>query len=294
MRVVMPWPRWITELRHFPGFVRLSHSVFALPFALAALALACDGLPSLRLLGLVVAAVVFARTAGMAFNRLADAAFDARNPRTASRHLPAGRVSRATAWGIVGISLAAFVAVCALINRLALALSPVAVAIVLGYSLTKRFTRGSHFVLGVALGLAPLGAWAAARGTLADAAPWLIAGAVVFWVAGFDIVYATQDAEFDRAEGLRSLAAAFGSERALRWVPWLHAVMLLLLIAVGPLLRLGWAYHAGLLLVLAAILWEGRLVARREDREMQAAFLRANALASFGYLGAVILGLGFP
>lgn len=287
----MPLPRFFAELRHLPGLVRLSHSVFALPFALAALALACGGMPSLHLLGLVVAAVVFARTAGMAFNRLADAAFDARNPRTAARHLPSGRVSRYTAWGIVLLSCAAFVGVCARLNGLALALAPAALAVVLGYSLTKRFTRWSHFVLGMALGIAPLGAWVAARATLAYSAPWLLACAVVFWVAGFDIVYATQDADFDRASGLHSLATALGVERALRLVPWLHGAMLAALATVGPVSGLGWAYYAGLISVLISILWETRLVARREDREIQAAFLRANALASFGYLGAVLLGL---
>jgi 4-hydroxybenzoate polyprenyltransferase len=294
IRPAMPLPRFLVELRHLPGLVRFSHSVFALPFALAALVLGCDGMPSLRTLGLVVAAVVLARTAGMAFNRVVDASLDARNPRTAGRHLPAGLVSRPTAWGIVVFSLAAFIGVCALINRLALVLSPLAMAAVLGYSLTKRFTRWSHFFLGVALGIAPIGAWVAACGTLFDAAPWLIAAAVVFWVAGFDIVYATQDTEFDRAAGLHSLAVALGPERALRLVPWLHGAMLVALVAAGPVLGMGWAYYASLLSVVASIVWEFRLVARREDREMQASFLRANALASFGYLGAAILGLAFP
>jgi 4-hydroxybenzoate polyprenyltransferase len=302
----MPMPRFLSELRHLPGLVRLSHSVFALPFALAAFALGWylpsksaggaaalqgGGAPPWRLLGLVVAAVVLARTAAMAFNRVADADLDARNPRTAGRHLPAGLVSRSTAWGIVVVSLAAFAGVCALINGLAFALSPVAMAAVLGYSLTKRFTRWSHFALGLALGIAPVGAWVAARGVLFEAAPWLIALAVMFWVAGFDVVYATQDAEFDRSAGLHSLAVSLGTERALRLVPWLHGGMLAALVAVGPVLGLGWAYHAGLLVVVASILWEMRLIARREDREMQASFLRANALASFGYLGAAVLGL---
>ncbi|MBI4026067.1 MAG: UbiA family prenyltransferase [Verrucomicrobia bacterium] len=281
----------IQELRHAPEFVKLSHSVFALPFALASLFLAARGAPEARTLWLVVGAVVTARLAAMAFNRVVDARLDAANPRTAGRHLPAGKISRATAWAIVTAGALLFILISAAINTLAAMLSPLALAVVFGYSFTKRFTRYSHFVLGAALGLAPLGAWVAMRAELGDVAPWLLALAVTCWVAGFDMIYALQDVEFDRAHGLHSMPAAVGATRSLWLVRALHLIMLAILLVIGLILRLGWPYFAGLTLVLASLTWEQWLLRQPDSRKLQLAFLQANGLASFGYLAAVLLGL---
>ena len=279
------------QLRHFPDFVKLSHSVFALPFALASLLLATARFPGWRTLGLVVAAVFFARAAAMAFNRLADASFDASNPRTAGRHLPRGMISRATAGGMVVVSSAFFVVVSFAINQLAGTLSPVALLIILGYSFAKRFTAFSHFWLGIALGLAPVGAWVAARAELSSIVPWLLGLAVMCWVAGFDMIYALQDEEFDRKHGLHSMVVALGKDRCLQLVRLLHTVMFLILVGVGLISRLHWPYFMGLLVVLGSLMWEDQLIRRLDEPNLQKAFLNANAVASFGYLGAAALGV---
>ena len=194
------------------GFVKLSHTVFALPFALGSMALAARetrGWPGWRLFLLIVAAVTLARTCAMSFNRIVDRKFDAENPRTAARHLPAGEISLASAWTLCGLTAAGFCAVAWQINFICLLLSPVALAVVCFYSLTKRFTDFTHLYLGAALALAPIGAWLAVRGTL-HLAPIVLALAVVCWLAGFDIIYALQDYEFDKKRGLHSLVVRWG------------------------------------------------------------------------------------
>ena len=279
------------ELRYLPDFVKLSHSVFALPFALSALILASKGFPKIRILLLVVGAVVTARLVAMAFNRIVDAKYDAANPRTRERHLPTGKISFATAWAIIGLSSLLFVWIAFSINKVAGFLSPIALIIVGGYSFTKRFTYFSHFFLGAALGLAPLGAWLAARGHLADPIPWLLALAVICWVAGFDMIYALQDAAFDKTYGLYSMIVLLGVNRAMHWVQFLHVLMFLILVVIGLLLSLKPPYFLGLLVVLAALLWEHGLIRRLNQNNLQLAFLQANAMASFGYLAAVLLGV---
>jgi 4-hydroxybenzoate polyprenyltransferase len=279
------------ELRHFPDFVKLSHSVFALPFALAALLLASGGLPKATDLALVIAALVTARTAAMAFNRIVDRKIDAENPRTAVRHIPSGAVSLATAWMIVAASTIAFIAISFSINRLAGYLSPVALLIIFGYSFTKRFTNFSHFVLGIALGLAPIGAWVAVQMNLESYTPWLLGIAVVLWVAGFDIIYAIQDSEFDRNHGLHSMVVKLGEERALRLVGFLHSGMFVMLVFIGLLSKLAWFYYCGLAIVLLSLAWEQWLIRRLNQGNLQLAFLQANAGASFGYLIAVVMGI---
>ncbi len=281
----------LQELRHFPGLVRWSHSAFALPFALASLLLAVGGLPGGRVLLLVMGAVLSARVAAMAFNRIADAELDALNPRTAERHLPSGRLSRATAWGIVLIASAVFVLIAALINPLAGLLSPVALVIVLGYSYTKRFTAWSHFVLGLALGLAPVGTWVAARAVLWDFIPWFLALAVICWVAGFDTIYSLHDNEFDRSHGLHSMGVVLGKPRALGLARALHAGMLIPLVGVGVLAGFPWPYYAGLAVVMAGLLWVHVLIRCSGTTNLEGASLGANTLVSFGYLGAVALGV---
>lgn len=222
----------LRKLKDYSELVVLPHSVFALPFALVALLAATGGRPSFRLLALVVAAMVFARTAAMAYNRFADARIDAKNPRTQGRPIPSGRVHEKEALFLAVFSSAAFIGACALLNPLALVLSPVVLAWFFFYSHTKRFTWLSHFVLGLALGAAPPAAWIAAKGELAAAPLWLT-GAVVCFVAGFDILYALWDEDFDRKEGLHSFVVRFGARRAVFASRLLHGLMLGFLAGFG-------------------------------------------------------------
>jgi 4-hydroxybenzoate polyprenyltransferase len=279
------------ELRHFPEFVKISHSVFALPFALGSLLIAERALPSFKILFLVIAAVICARFTAMAFNRIVDSQIDAQNPRTAQRHIPAGIISPSTAWFVVILGAGMFVFISWKINLLAACLSPIALGLILGYSFMKRFSRFSHFVLGIALGLAPLGAWVASKNDLNELTPWLLAVAVMCWVAGFDMIYALQDAEFDRSHGLHSMIVALGEKTILRIVPVLHLIMLGLLIWIGMLSSLSIFYFVGLLSVACSLIWEQWLVRHLTDANLQKAFFQANAIASFGFLAAVILGI---
>ncbi|MBV9463013.1 MAG: UbiA family prenyltransferase [Verrucomicrobiae bacterium] len=272
----------------FLELIKFSHTLFAMPFAIAAVALAAlearrgAGAEAgtgfwIAKLGLVLAAMVCARTAAMTFNRLADWDIDQRNPRTAKRHTLATRGAvRAVCVG----SAFMFVAVCSFINTLAFALSPVALAVIFFYSLTKRFTPLSHFFLGLSLALAPLGGWCAILGELRSAQPWLLAAAVVFWVAGFDLIYALQDADFDRSEGLHSLSAKLGEKNTLRLARILHGAMIALLLALGHVARLGGVYEAGLVLIAAVLFWEHRLAKRGTPEAVQAAFFRSNVWIS--------------
>jgi len=271
----------------FGHMIRFSHSVFALPFALTATALAIEGpVPWGKLLWILVA-MVGARSAAMGFNRLADHAIDARNPRTAGRELPSGRLSRAEAWGFVAVSAAALVLAAGMLNPLCLALSPLALAIVFGYSYTKRFTALSHLVLGLALGVAPVGAWIAIRGRF-DVVPVLLGLAVLLWVAGFDVIYACQDLDFDRREGLHSLPARLGVARALVLSRAFHAGAVLLLLAVFPLARLHPLYLAGVAGVAALLVYEHSIVHADDISRVDAAFFNTNAWISVGYFGCTL------
>jgi 4-hydroxybenzoate polyprenyltransferase len=281
------------ELRHFPEFVKISHSVFALPFALAALLLGAQTFPDWRILCLVVCAVVCARFTAMAFNRIVDSKFDSQNPRTSQRHLPSGKMSKSTAWAIVFLGISLFIFISWKINNLAYLLSPIALTVILGYSFTKRFTHLSHFVLGIALGLAPLGAWVAVRNDLSSLIPWLLALAVMCWVSGFDMIYALQDQDFDRRHGLHSMIVALGEANVLRLVPLLHTIMLCLLVWIGISIHLKMIYFLGLLVVLGSLVWEQWLIRHLNESNLQKAFFQANAIASFGFLGATILGIFF-
>ena len=193
-------------------FIRFSHTVFALPFAAGSMLVAAKGLPSLVTIGLILLAMVFARTAAMAFNRIADWEMDKLNPRTAGRHK---LVSKATAYALVGVSSLAFLAVCSLINPICFLLSPVALAVIFFYSFTKRFTSYTQFFLGLSLAIAPVGAWLAVRGQF-DWPPIILALGVIFWVSGFDLIYATQDYDFDRKQGLHSMVVRYGVPASLR------------------------------------------------------------------------------
>jgi 4-hydroxybenzoate polyprenyltransferase len=263
--------------------VKLSHSVFALPFALASALLAGGGRVPPRTLVLIVVAMVGARSAAMGFNRLADHAIDARNPRTAGRELPRGVLSRAQVWLFVVLSAGALVAAAALLNPLCLALSPVALLVVLGYSYTKRFTSLAHVVLGLALAIAPVGAWLAVRGRF-DATPLVIGGAVLFWVAGFDTIYSCQDADFDRASSLHSLPARFGVARALVLARGFHLAAAALLAAVFWLEPLHALYLGGVAAVAAGLVYEHTLVRATDLSRVNAAFFLVNGWISVFYL----------
>jgi len=262
--------------------IRFSHSVFALPFALTSAALAAQGGAATGgHVFWIVVAMVAARSAAMGFNRLVDQAIDARNPRTASRELPQGIVSRGEAWLFVALSVAVFVLAAAMLNPLCLALTPVALAIVLGYSYTKRFTAASHLVLGLALAVAPVGAWLAIRGRF-DLVPIVLGLAVLLWVAGFDTLYACQDVEFDRQEGLRSLPAAVGVPRALWLARLMHAGTVLLLLSLFGLAPLHPVYLAGVAVVAVILAWEHALVGPQDLSRVMQAF-NLNGWVSLGY-----------
>ncbi len=266
----------------FGRMIRFSHSVFALPFALASAVLAAGTEFPWQKLGWILLAMVGARSAAMGFNRLADQAIDARNPRTAGRELPRGLLSRTEVALFVAFSAAALVFAAAMLNPLCLALSPVALAIVFGYSYTKRFTSLSHLFLGLALAVAPVGAWLAIRGQFA-AAPIVLGLAVFAWVAGFDTIYACQDAEFDKAEGLHSLPARLGVRRALIVARWLHVCAVVALAAVYWLAPLHPLYLVGVAGVAALLAYEHSLVRADDLSRVNAAFFTVNGWVSIGY-----------
>lgn len=279
------------RIRKWAEFVKFSHTVFALPFALAAMAVAARenrGWPGWRTFLLIVAAMVCARTCAMSFNRIVDRKFDKENPRTAMRHLPTGEISLGSAWLLWGLSAAGLIAASYFLNRICFYLSPLAIAVVCFYSLTKRFTDYTHVFLGIALALAPVGAWLAVDGaslSIQDAAGMLVlAAAVIFWLIGFDIIYALQDYEFDRAHGLHSLVVAWGAKNALSAAFLSHMLMWGLLFAFGLLLRFRVAYLAGLFVILISLLLEHWLARRRSLHWINTAFFRLNALISVVFL----------
>jgi 4-hydroxybenzoate polyprenyltransferase len=272
-------------LSRFLQLIRFSHTVFALPFALGTLVVAANGLPSARTIILVLICMVSARTAAMLFNRWVDWNLDQRNPRTASRHLLLSK--NAVVIALI-ISAGIFLAAAAGINRLTLMLSPVALAIVFFYSLTKRFTAATHFFLGLALAISPIGAWIAQRGDV-DLPPVILAIGVVCWVAGFDLIYATQDFEFDRRQGIHSLVVKLGIPRTLQVAQILHAIMLVALVAFGVFAHLGTIYFYAMPIVAAAIVFEHRSARALDVLAINRAFFQSNAFVSVVFLAAVCL-----
>ena len=272
-----------SPVARFLRLIRFSHTIFALPFALGALLVAAQGRPSLRVLGLVIVCMVFARTAAMLFNRLSDWSLDQKNPRTAQRHL---FVPKLAAWALLAISSAGFILASAAINRTTALLSPVALAIVFFYSLTKRFTGLTHFFLGLALAVAPAGAWIAQTGGL-ELPPLVLGAGVVCWVAGFDLIYATQDADFDRREGLHSLVVRVGVAASLRLAQWLHLLMFGALVGFGFAAKLGLAYFACMPLIAAALVYEHRSARTLDLAGINRAFFQSNAFVSVVFVAAV-------
>jgi 4-hydroxybenzoate polyprenyltransferase len=269
-------------LSRFLRLIRFSHTIFALPFALGALIVAANGWPSLRILVLVIVCMVFARTAAMLFNRVVDWSLDQRNPRTASRHL---LVSKPGAIVLLAVSSGGFLLAAAAINRLTLILAPVALALVFFYSLTKRFTSATHFFLGFALAIAPIGAWIAQTGRI-DLVPVILAAGVICWVAGFDLIYATQDYDFDRREGIRSLVVKLGIVRSLRLAQLLHLPTFVALIAFGVVAQLGSVYYWSMPLIAAALFYEHK-TGKLDIAGINRAFFRSNAFVSAVFLIAV-------
>jgi 4-hydroxybenzoate polyprenyltransferase len=271
--------------------IKWEHSIFALPFALSAALLAAGGLPSARQLLWIVVAMVGARSAAMAFNRLADAQIDAANPRTATRAIPAGHLSRRFVALFVCISSAIFVLAASQLNRVALALSPGALAVLLLYSYTKRFTRWSHLVLGVALGIAPAAAWIAIRGSL-DPRILLLTAAVTLWVGGFDVLYACQDYDFDCGAGLHSIPRYAGIRNALVIARVLHTLAIAMFAALVYAFGLGPIAAAGVVVVAILLVFEHRMISHEDLSKLNAAFFTTNGVVAvlfFFFIAAAVL-----
>ncbi len=266
--------------------IKWEHSIFALPFALCGAMLAAGGLPAGRQLLWIVVAMVSARSAAMAFNRLADASIDAANPRTATRALPVGQLTPGFVSAFVLISCGIFVLAASQLNRVTLRLSPIALLVILLYSYTKRFTRWSHLVLGFALGIAPAAAWIAVRGSL-DPRILLLTAAVMFWVGGFDVIYACQDYDYDQNHGLHSLPRYFGIKNALIIARVFHIVMLGLLVALVVAFGLGKLAVAGVVTVAALLLYEHALVKHDDLSKLNAAFFTMNGVISVVFFAFV-------
>jgi 4-hydroxybenzoate polyprenyltransferase len=280
----------MSKLQLFLETVRFEHTVFALPFAYLGMILAANwppggqsvAWPTLWQAAWITVAMAAARTLGFAVNRYADRAYDARNPRTAGRPIPSGRMAPRTALVYSVIALGVLLVAAWQLNTLTLMLLPGAVALLVGYSYTKRVTWLSHWVLGATDGLAPAGAWVAVRGVV-DAPAWLLWLAVTLWIAGFDLIYACQDTAFDRAERLHAVPARFGNAAALRLARINHLLTVLVLVALGLVLGLGWAYWLGLLCVIALLGYEHRLVSPDDLSRVNIAFFNVN-----GYIAVLL------
>jgi 4-hydroxybenzoate polyprenyltransferase len=283
----------LRTIRNYLELIRFSHTLFALPFALAAMLVAqrtlpgsTSALPPWRTVVLILAAMVTARSCAMAVNRLVDADIDARNPRTSLRHIPAGIVHPRSVVAFSAVCALLFIAIASQLNALAFALSPVVIAVFVFYPFTKRFTALTHFVLGLALGLAPVGAWITVRAAVAWP-PVLFSAAVLLWVAGFDVIYATMDEAFDREAGLCSLVVSLGRRRSLAVACVLHVATLVLLLAFGlvePVL--GLFYYLGLALIAVLLAYEHAIIRTHGDdaRRINIAFFRVNAVVSVAVL----------
>ena len=271
--------------------IKWEHSIFALPFALTGAVLAAGGWPRLPVLGWIVLCMVSARSAAMAFNRLVDARLDAANPRTKMRALAAGKLSAGFVAGFVVLSSAVFVLGAAMLNRLTLELALPTLAVLLAYSYMKRVMRWSHLVLGLALGIAPSAAWIAVRGSL-DWRITVLTAAVLLWVGGFDVLYACQDYEFDRAAGLKSVPQVYGLTRAFWLARAMHVGMVCLLVWLVRLFALGGLAWAGVAVVAALLIYEHSIISPRDLRRMNAAFFTLNGVISvvfFGFIAADVL-----
>jgi 4-hydroxybenzoate polyprenyltransferase len=273
--------------------IKWEHSIFALPFALVGAMLAAHGLPTIPQLLWIIACMVTARSAAMAFNRWADADLDATNPRTAIRAIPAGLLTRRFAGGFTAVMALLFLFCAAQLNRLTLMLAPAVLVLLFLYSYTKRFTRWSHLVLGLSLGIAPAAAWIAVRGSL-NPRILVLTLAVLFWVAGFDLLYACQDAEHDRANGLFSVPSSYGIPTAFALARAMHIAMLGLLLWLVTLFHLGPIAYVGIALVAALLLYEHLIVSPRDLRRLNAAFFTMNGVIAVVFFLFVAADLLLP
>ena len=275
-----------SRIRTVLEMIKFEHSVFALPFALVGALLAArasGALPSWRQILWIVVAMVGARSAAMTMNRIADIEYDRRNPRTANRALPAGELSLGFAWAFTAVASAVLVVAAWQLNRLALELSPVALAILFFYSYTKRFTAWSHFVLGFCLGISPAAAWIAIRGSL-DLRMLILCAAVTLWVGGFDVLYACQDVDFDKSAGLHSIPKKLGIAKALIFARAMHVVMVALLAWLAWSFHLAWPAWAGIAVVAVLLAYEHSLVKPNDLSKMNAAFFAVNGYISLLFL----------
>jgi 4-hydroxybenzoate polyprenyltransferase len=268
------------KLRTTLEMIKFEHTLFALPFAFLGAILAADGLPTIPQIIWITVAMVGARSAAMTFNRIIDIDFDAANPRTANRELPSGKLSIGFAWAFLFVSIAVFLLASYMLNWLTFALSPVALLSVLGYSYAKRYTAFSHLLLGWALAISPTAAWIAVRGTIDSEVPLLLSLLVFMWTAGFDVMYACQDHEFDRRAGLRSIPARFGIKNSL-WIARLfHLQAFIALLLLYLVTGLGWPALAGVILVGGLLIYQHTLVSAKNLTRMNAAFFTTNAFVS--------------
>ncbi len=266
--------------------IKFEHTLFALPFAFLGALLAADGLPTWRQILWITVAMVGARSAAMTFNRIVDRDIDAQNPRTAGRELPAGKLTVSFAWTFLAVSIGVFLVAAYMLNWLTLALSPVALMVVLGYSYAKRFTSLAHILLGLGLAISPSAAWIAVRGSLDDPVPLLLSLFVLMWTAGFDVLYACQDYDFDRKAGLRSIPARFGIANSL-WIARLfHLQSFIVLILLYFISGLGAAAVIGVATVGGLLVYQHTLISAKDLSRMNAAFFTTNAFVSMILLAA--------
>lgn len=276
--------------RRLLSLVKIEHTLFALPLAFTGCILAARGMPSLKVLGLVALAFAGARTAAMAFNRLADRHLDALNPRTADREIPSGQINVYQAWTLVVIAVTTYFLAALALNWVCFSLSPVALAILLAYSYSKRFTWLCHLFLGLCLGLAPVAGWLAVTGQVAWT-PVVLGIGVLFWVAGFDVIYACQDVEFDRSHKLHSVPAWLGTRIALRLAGLAHIAAICLFMLAGSLAGLNWPFYLLSLVTCGLLYWEHKLLHPDDLSRLDLAFFNVNSMVSFSLLVAVWFGL---
>jgi 4-hydroxybenzoate polyprenyltransferase len=285
------------QIHAFLDLIKFEHTIFALPFAYLGMVLAAGGLPTFYQFFWITIAMASARTLGMSFNRLADRHIDARNPRTANRPIQTGKISVRTVTIGVFVSLIVLTIAAWQLGPLTLQLLPGAIVCLLGYAYAKRFTWLSHFMLGFTDGLAPMGAWAAVRGslfTMQDLPAWLLLFTVMFWIAGFDLIYACQDAEFDRQEDLHSIPARWGNAVALRVAQICHVITVGLLSAIGLVMNLGPVYFIGVVIVAALLIYEHSLIKPTDLSKVNVAFFNVNGYISITIFVATLLALTIP
>lgn len=273
--------------------IKFKHTIFAMPFALMGAFLAGRGLPKLSIFFWVLVAMVGARTSAMGFNRIVDRHIDAANPRTASRALPAGEVTIFESWAMVVLASLLFFFACYMLNPLALKIAPLALMLTLGYSLTKRFTWLCHVVLGIALAFSPLGGWVAVAASL-NGYPWVLSLGVLFWVAGFDCIYACLDADFDRQAGLYSMPSFFGRRNAFRIAVGFHVLAFILFILTGIQSKLTIWYYAGIVITGGALFYQHLIVTPQDLSRIRQSFFSMNGLIALTLFIATCLSLAFP